>query len=136
MQKNQSNMWVCKAIVGRKGEQNSVVSNISSGGKAFRLVEILEKITPLTEENLKVLTEKIKSLAIDICNAVDEYGINCGTLGIDIGIDKKGCLWLIEINNRNPGLSIALDIHDKQLYYTLKTGQLFYAKSLAGFKPD
>ncbi|HHW48361.1 MAG TPA: hypothetical protein GXX14_07065 [Clostridiaceae bacterium] len=60
-------------------------------------------------------------------------GVNCGNFGVDIGIDREGHLWLIEVNNRDPDPSIALDIHDKPLYYSLKTGILYYAKSLAGF---
>lgn len=43
-------------------------------------------------------------------------------------------LWLIEMNNRDPDPTIALDINNVQLYYDLKTNPLFYAKSLAGFK--
>ncbi len=133
MQKNQANRWECKAIIGRQGEKNSVVSNISSGGKAFRAIDILEKIISLSEDNRAVLKEKMEALAVDICNVLDGYGINCGTLGIDLGIDTQGHLWLIEINNRDPDPTIALDIHDEQLYYNLKTSVLNYAKSLAGF---
>ena len=131
--KNQSNMWVCKAIIGRQGDKGSIVSNISSGGAAFLAVDILEKVFSSSKEKIFGLKEKIESFAIDVCNALDEYGINCGTLGLDIGIDTTGELWLIEINNRDPDPTIALDIHDEQLYYTLKTDPLFYAKSLAGF---
>lgn len=133
MQKNQSNIWVCKAIIGRQGDEGSIVSNISSGGTAFRAVDILVKAISSSEENILVLYKKIESFAIDVCNALDEYGINCGTLGLDIGVDTQGGLWLIEINNRDPDLTIALDINDEQLYRTLKTDQLSYAKSLAGF---
>ena len=74
------------------------------------------------------------AFAINVCNTLDKYGINCGTLGLDIGMDPQWNLWLIEINNRDPDPRIAMDIHDVQLYYTLKTGPLFYAKLLAGFK--
>lgn len=133
LQKNQANKWVCNAIVGRKGEKGSIVSNITNGGAAFPVVDILEKVIPSSPENILNLKEKIQSLAIDACKELDEYGINCGTLGLDIGIDNQRHLWLIEINNRDPDPKIALDIHDKQLYHTLKTSPLFYAKSLAGF---
>jgi len=134
VQKNQSNAWVCMAIIGRYGVKDSIVSNISSGGAAFPAEEMLRKAIAPSEENIVDLKKKIETLAINVCNTLNEYGINCGTLGLDIGIDTQGRLWLIEINNRDPDPSIALDIHDEQLYYTLKTGPLFYAKLLAGFK--
>lgn len=133
MQKSGTNKWECREIIGRCGEKGSVVSNISSGGRAFRAVDILNRINCSCKVDNQELIDKIKYLSIKICSILDEYGVNCGMLGLDIGIDKQWNLWLIEINNRDPDPSIALDIRDRKLYYTLKTGQLYYAKSLAGF---
>ncbi len=133
VQKNQSNAWVCHAIIGRAGIKESVVSNISSGGAAFTAENILRKAIPGSEAKIIELTKRIRAFALNVCNKLDKYGINCGTLGLDIGLDLQERLWLIEINNRDPDPGIALDIHDVQLYYTLKTGPLFYAKYLAGF---
>jgi glutathione synthase/RimK-type ligase-like ATP-grasp enzyme len=134
VQKNQSNAWVCMAIIGRAGGKDSIVSNISSGGSAFPAEELLRKVLATSEKGIADLKQKIATLARNVCNTLDEYGINCGTLGLDIGVDKEGRLWLIEINNRDPDPTIALDIRDQKLYHALKTGPLFYAKFLAGFK--
>jgi glutathione synthase/RimK-type ligase-like ATP-grasp enzyme len=133
VQKNQANIWVCNAIIGRQGDKGSIVSNISSGGTAFPARDILERVVSPSEENILYWKEKMEFFAINVCRTLDEYGINCGNLGLDIGIDKQGRLWLIEINNRDPDPTIALDIQDKQLYHNLITSPLFYAKSLAGF---
>jgi hypothetical protein len=134
VQKNQSNTWICHTIIGRAGVKDSIVSNISSGGAAYTAKSILRKAIQTSEEDIDDMKKKIAAFAITVCKILDEYGINCGTLGLDIGMDPQGHLWLIEINNRDPDPGIALDIHDTQLYYTLKTGPLFYAKFLAGFK--
>jgi hypothetical protein len=133
VQKSQSNTWVCQAIIGRSGVKDSIVSNISSGGAAFTAENILKKAIPASAENVDDLKKEIAAFAITVCKILDEYGINCGTLGLDIGMDTGGHLWLIEINNRDPDPGIALDVHDTQLYYTIKAGPLFYAKFLAGF---
>jgi hypothetical protein len=133
MQKNQSNKWNCMAVIGRCGGRDSIVSNISSGGRAFRGVDIFEKAIDMPEEKRFILKEKIIALAIKACVALDEYGLNCGSLGLDIGVDTNLNLWLFEINNRDPDPSIAMNIHDIQLYYNLKAGILLYAKYLAGF---
>ncbi len=134
LQKNQSDMWVCNTIFGRCGDKDSIVSNISSGGTAFSAEELLKNVFPHSKESVSALIKRMESLALDACFVLDEFGINCGTLGLDIGIDKQGYLWLIEINNRDPSPQFALDINEEQLYYTIKTSPLFYAKSLAGFK--
>lgn len=130
MQKNHSGKWVCMAIIGRYGKQGSIVSNISSGGTAFILSG---GNSPLRGEEAEMISGEISAFAMDVCRALDEYGLNIGTVGIDIGVDYGGKLWLIEINNRDPDPTIALDANDRDLYIRLKTGILAYAKFLAGF---
>ena len=134
IQKNQSNSWVCNAVIGRYGDRDSVVSNISSGGKALNAIDMFKGFLHLSEYQSTFLIREIETFALKICNKLDEFGINCGILGLDIAVDVNNYLWLIEINNRDPDPTIALDINDEQLYYNLKTTPLFYAKSLAGFK--
>ncbi|HBE77140.1 MAG TPA: hypothetical protein DDW65_05080 [Firmicutes bacterium] len=133
VQKDQFNVWICRAIIGRAGGKGSIVSNISSGGSAFPAQELLKKVLAVPEKDVFAIEEKITALALNVCNTLNDYGIHCGTLGLDIGVDKTGQLWLIEINNRDPDPTIALDIQDQELYHALKTGPLFYAKFLAGF---
>lgn len=136
VQKNQSGHWVCRAIVGRTGPRDSIVSNISSGGTAFTVETMLRKALTASAEEIDDLKSKMAAFAIVVCEKLDEYGINCGTLGLDIGVDKEQRLWLIEINNRDPDPGIVLDIRDVELFYSLKNGPLFYAKYLAGFAEE
>lgn len=133
MQKSQAGKWICKAIIGRFGGRGSVVSNISSGGTAVNIENIEKSSIPLPENMSLRLSDDIKTFAFKVCNALDEYGLNCGSLGLDIGVDTSGKLWLIEINNRDPDPTIALDANDRELYKNIKTGILFYAKLLSGF---
>lgn len=133
VQKNQANLWVCRAIIGRFGVKNSIVSNISSGGRALPVEEILRRVLAKPAAAIAGMKEEMAAFALSVADRLDAYGINCGTLGLDLGLDRQGRLWLIEINNRDPDPSIALDVRDVQLYYTLKSGPLFYAKYLAGF---
>lgn len=133
MQKDQRSVWVCKAIIGRYGDRGSVVSNISSGGRAIKIDNMRRGFIPLPAEKVLHLDDKITSFCLKVCETLDEFGLNCGTLGLDIGVDTEGNLWLIEINNRDPDPSIALNVRDWPLYEELKAGLLFYAKSLAGF---
>ncbi|HEX3025815.1 MAG TPA: YheC/YheD family protein, partial [Clostridia bacterium] len=131
MQKNQTGMWKCRTIIGRCGRPGSVVSNISSGGSALRGEEAIRRIRP--EWDSGAVISRMEKLALSVCNALDGLGLNFGTLGLDIGVDDEGIFWLIEINNRDPDTTIALNIKDKKLFCRLKEGPLFYAKALAGF---
>ena len=133
MQKDASGRWVCRAIVGRYGQKGSVVSNISSGGRTFSLSD-MERLTDGFEHTrARFLQDALTRFALLVCGALDRTGVRCGSLGLDIGVDMRGKLWLIEVNNRDPDPSIALNEGDTALYYRLKAGPLFYAKGLAGF---
>lgn len=135
MQKDQSCRWQCRAVIGRLGRRGSVVSNISSGGSAFPAGELHRLRLPVTlpPGRVAALPGRLQAFAFSVCDAVDRAGLRCGTLGLDVGADTAGRLWLIEINNRDPDPTIALDIGDRRLYRRLKAGPLLYAKALAGF---
>lgn len=133
MQKDQAGRWVCLAVIGRRGRRGSVVSNISSGGSAFLAEELPRLPVPLPPDETRRLPNRLRNFAFEVCRAVDRAGLRCGTLGLDVGVDATGALWLIEINNRDPASSIALDVGDRELFRRIKAGPLFYAKGLAGF---
>ncbi|MDF2686061.1 MAG: hypothetical protein K0S55_1242, partial [Clostridia bacterium] len=82
MQKNQKSSWVCNVVIGRYGERDSIVSNISSGGKALRAIDMLKGVLHLSEYKSTFLIKEIETFAFKICEKLDEFGINCGTLGL------------------------------------------------------
>lgn len=133
MQKNEACKWKCTGIIARIGAKESVVSNISSGGAALPAIDLLNEALDLCEDEVFSLKEKMISLCTKVCNALDDYGFNFGTLGLDLGVDKDYNIWLIEVNNRNPHPGIALRASDIPVYYAILTEPLFYSKFLAGF---
>ena len=133
MQKDLSGRWVCRAIVGRYGQRGSVVSNISSGGHAFSLPDLEQMTDSFPRGRAQALQDALIRFALAACGALDRTGVHCGSVGLDIGVDAQGKLWLIEINNRDPDPSIALNVGNTVLYHSVKSGPLFYAKGLAGF---
>lgn len=133
MQKSHGDEWLCSAMVARIGAKESVVSNISSGGRGSEPGEILKEVLHLNRREISLFREEIIEFCLDVCMALDEFGIRCGTLGIDLGIDKQGKIWLIEINHRSPHPAIVLLIDDINSYNTIISSPLYYAKFLAGF---
>lgn len=135
MQKDSLGKWVCNGTVSRVGAKESIVSNVSNSGEALLLEELLRKLFSSSEIGIFLFKEKLISLSYRICSCIDECGLVCGTLGLDLCVDNKGKLWLIEINNRDPDPTIALDAKDSLLYYKLKSSTLLYGKFLSGFSP-
>ncbi len=133
MQKDGTANWVCTVIVARAGAKRSVVSNISSGGKGFMPEELLKDVMGMNNRRALQKIIEMRKFCLKVCRTLDGFGVNCGILGIDIGIDYTGKIWLIEINHRSPHPAIALCIQDRTSYNKIISGPLLYAKSLAGF---
>ena len=109
--RNSQELWQVTSIVARVTADQQIVSNISHGG------EIIKPLIALTsyfdqDTSFQILA-KLKKLSVDVAihltNQID--GV-IGELGIDIGIDNQGNLWLIEVNSKpsksftNPSLTI------------------------------
>jgi hypothetical protein len=93
------NTWQVTSIVARATSKQQFVSNISLGG------ELLQPLTALTayfdHDHPQQYLSKLKSLSIDIASALhSSFDGYLGELGIDMGIDTKGHLWLIEVNSK------------------------------------
>ncbi|XMB87156.1 YheC/YheD family protein [Mycoplasmatota bacterium WC44] len=131
--KNYSGKWTEMGIIGRYGEKARITSNISSGGNASMGNEVLRDILNLTEEQILKLRSKMKKMVIEAAEKIESCGIHCGNFGFDIAIDKNYKLWIIEINNKDPNHTIAIDAGNRELFYKTKKMNMLYAKKLAGF---
>lgn len=131
--KNQAGNWEDMCMVGKYGQQGSIVTNILAGGSAEIGEITLKKVFGLSEQETFRLRSEISRISLDAARCIEESGVHCGNLGVDIAIDKSGKVWIIEINNLNPSPLFALDINDRQLFYQIKRLNMLYAKRLAGF---
>lgn len=133
LQKDQTRQWLNQGIIARLGAPRSIVSNISSGGTAFMALKFLQEFLGYNKAASSSCLEHMNGLALNTARSLDSVGINCGILGIDIGLDQSEQLRIIEVNNRDPDSTIALDAGDHQLYHRLCVTPLYYAKALGGF---
>lgn len=131
--KDQTGEWKNLGIMGRNGVKGQIVSNRHRGGKVEQADITLGKI--FTDQN-KVFEykKKIEMLAKMAAKTIENCGFHFGKLGIDIGIDADGCVWLIEINHRNPNDFVASFAGDKELVNLIRLYNMCYAKKLAGFE--
>lgn len=49
----------------------------------------LKEVLHLSEYQSAFLIRQIETFALKICDKSDKIGINCGTLGFDIGVDAN-----------------------------------------------
>lgn len=131
--KNGSGHWEYMGAVARYGAKDSIISNISAGGKAEKGEEALKKILQLTESESRSLAKKMCELAMEVAKHLDQTGLHCGNMGIDLAVDKEKKIWIIEIQHHSPAHSIALDAKDTQMYEQTLRNNMLYLKKLSGF---
>lgn len=136
MVKNQSGNWEDLCMVAKYGQQGSIVTNMFAGGTAEVGEITLKKIFDISEKEVFRFRKEISRTVHEAALCLEEYGVHCGNLGIDIGIDTSRKVWIIEINNLNPTPLFALHINDRQLFYQIKRLNMLYAKNLAGFPEE
>jgi glutathione synthase/RimK-type ligase-like ATP-grasp enzyme len=96
---NPQESWQVTSTVARVTAQQQFVSNLSHGG------EIINPVTALAsyfdkDISLQLLT-KLKKFAVELAIFLQEkIDGHFAEFGIDIGLDKQGKLWLIEINSK------------------------------------
>lgn len=101
MQKNEVGRWKRTKSFARVGSKRGIVSNISQGGMAIPIAAALQQAFPTSTATRKRVRRSITRVAHAVCASFDKIpGEHWGELGIDIGVDHHGKVWLIEVNAR------------------------------------
>ncbi|MCM3747990.1 YheC/YheD family protein [Paenibacillus pasadenensis] len=103
MHKNGKNEWVTAGVGAKKAGKGSVTTHIKNGGSLMTPGNALSRT--FGSEAGEVL-EKAKRVAVKMSEAIERnYPHRLGELGLDLGIDKDGDIWMFEANAK-PGRSI------------------------------
>ena len=103
VEKNGKGEWSTARMFIRIGIGQKVVSNISQGGAVSKLKSFLNANFPV--EQVKVIEQRLKEIAKTVPLKVEELRKQqLMTLGIDVGIDRDGSVYLFEVNGA-PGTS-------------------------------
>jgi glutathione synthase/RimK-type ligase-like ATP-grasp enzyme len=131
-QKDGSGSWVMSKHFCRVAPPGSSIANLSRGGS---VVTAKAMFAHLFRRDSALIAAKKKELS-RLCNLLAESlelgaGKLFGELGLDLGLDKRGNIWVIEINSR-PRKTTVTDFSAKIVKNTF-TRPLEYASYLAGF---
>lgn len=125
--------WKPMGLVGKSMTAYGITSNQATGGKEQLGVKALREVVGLSDVEAQKAALKMEEISVKIGEQLDMTDYHFGNLGIDIGIDRNGKLWIIEVNHRGPGHVSMKEIgFEEQFKQILKTNML-HAKSLAGF---
>ncbi|MHB8171819.1 MAG: YheC/YheD family endospore coat-associated protein [Thermincolia bacterium] len=124
MQRDAAGQWVNTLVSLRLAPQGSAVTNISSGGDEI----VIEK--EIFSQRIKNLTwNQLEHCALQCVTALEShYGIH-GVIGLDLGQDISGRLWLFEANSK-PSTMDYLSLIKEENAYRLYMQPFLYARYL------
>ncbi|WP_148362735.1 YheC/YheD family endospore coat-associated protein [Bacillus sp. B-jedd] len=103
LNKNNKNEWVVVAKACKAAGKKSTTTHIRLGGTIHNGTEVLIQVF---KDRAPAIEKEIEEAVIILAKAVDKsIGGPIGELGIDLGVDQDGKVWLFEINSL-PGRSI------------------------------
>ena len=97
LQKIPNSTWEVTAINARLAPVGSVITSPRSGGKVLRIRDVLAKCFPGKENEL---IDQIISFSKSLGHKMEVKFGTLVELGVDLGIDLTGNLWLIEVNGK------------------------------------
>lgn len=127
VQKNGLGEWQTTGKAVRLGNKASITSNLHGGGHAVPLTNFLTaNFTPAQKAEIET---EINALVSVLPPALENHHGSLFELGIDIGVDQKGRVWLIEVNSR-PGRAVFRMIADTNARIRSVTQPISYANYL------
>lgn len=98
VQKNRESRWEVTSIVARIAGNHHFVSNLARGGTLSTVKEALSRAKGVP---IKATNDRLRKAAVDIAQGIEaQIPQNFGELGVDLAVDQRGKVWLIEVNSK------------------------------------
>ncbi|HEX7056562.1 MAG TPA: YheC/YheD family protein [Bacilli bacterium] len=132
IQKNGQGEWEVTGCAGRIGPAGSVTSNLHGGGKAVTMAHLL-RLWGFRSDRAARIRQSAETLAFQVARHLEErFGQLC-ELALDLAIDHKGHVWLLEVNQK-PSREVFNLAGEKETYRKAILRPLEYARWLIAKK--
>jgi YheC/D like ATP-grasp len=109
--------WMISGMAARVAAPHKFVTNYQKGGRAEPLHKVLLSIFKNNQTIVDACIRKIEELSISIAETVNKWH-SIHELGVDLAIDKKGHIWIIEANS-HPGHMLFTQLSDRTMFRTI-----------------
>lgn len=106
--------WEVMGIMGKLGKKEKIVTNYCQGAKAIPL-PIAIKRSSMENEQVNTIEELLFDIGLEVAYLVSNEYKYVREIGLDIAIDSKEKIWIIEANTR-PNFKLFKYHPDKILY--------------------
>jgi hypothetical protein len=129
-QKDINGHWGIGGIAVRIAAPGSIITSPRSGGNVTNWQDALETVFEQCEDTKMGVASRVEEVAMEICRTIEEQRGICGELGLDLGLDNDGNVWIIEVNGKP--LKVSLErLHNSELTETIYTNPIKFAYHLA-----
>jgi glutathione synthase/RimK-type ligase-like ATP-grasp enzyme len=128
VQKGGNGEWGETGRAVRVGVANGLTSNLGGGGKAHAYEPFLQNY--FSEEQIAKIEKEIEFIVKELPPFLESRHGRLVELGIDIGVDRSGQVWLIEVNSK-PGRKSFRQIEGGKHLLDVQLNPLRYAYYLA-----
>lgn len=132
-QKDYRGSWQPSGIVGRIGSFRSVITSPRSGGMVEEFSIILKEVFNEELSTIHGLYESIIQLGKEICLSIEREFGNCVELGLDMAIDVKQKIWVIEVNGKPLKVSLKR-LNNPEIILLCSRRPIEYAVYLTGLQ--
>lgn len=127
VQKNGKGCWELTGIAVRQGAPGSVTSNLHGGGHAEEAEPFLRKA--YGTDSAATIAAAVRDIALRVPDVLEQYHGRLAELGVDVGVEPDGSVWVLEVNSK-PGRSSFAALSDKQASQAAMRNPMLYAKYL------
>lgn len=131
MQRSQRGLWAMTKMYARIAAPGSFTANLSRGGQGAKVGPLLRRLFGARAGTLlRQLHQTGRECAREIERTLSG---TVGELGLDLGIDRRGKIWLIEVNSK-PFLQMTREAGSPRTLSLSVQRPLRFARWLAGFE--
>lgn len=125
VQKDGRGRWSFTGAAARVGPPGGLTSNLHGGGEPTDAKPLL--VREYGEEEAARMMQTIRDTALEAASVLESGHGPLLELGIDLGVDRLGNVWVLEVNSK-PGRASFTRLHDKQARIGAVTRPIRYAR--------
>lgn len=125
VQKDGSGQWQVTGCAGRVGAAGSITANLHGGGRAVKMDALLRSWIG-DEAKIAKIKANVERFGVSVAQYLELcYDALC-ELAIDIAIDRRGRIWMIEVNPK-PAREVFIRAGESEVYRSAIVRPLEYA---------
>ncbi|ARU62562.1 hypothetical protein CBW65_17520 [Tumebacillus avium] len=97
LQKDGAGVWNRTKMFCRIAQQGQITSNLSTGGDALAVKQLLQEM--YDDKKVRRIMQQLRDISDAVPQVIEqENSGTIGELGLDLGLDESGNIWVIEVN--------------------------------------